>query len=293
MRFKSDEKNIAFKVIIDDNVPECVIGDQVRLNQILINLTGNAIKFTDNGHVIVRCSVSNIANNIATIAFAIEDTGVGIAADKIGSIFESFSQADVATTRKFGGTGLGLSISKRLTELSKGKISVSSELGKGSIFKVEIPFEIGSMVQTTSSDKTPEHHLNGITMPIKILLVEDNAFNQMVATDSIEGMFDKVTIDIAENGKIAIEKITIGEYDVVLMDVQMPIMDGYEASRTIRSMTDSKKSKIPIVAMTASVIKSEVDKCYESGMNDFIAKPFDSTELRNKIIRYATPQLNN
>ncbi len=293
MRFKSDEKNIAFKVIIDNNVPECVIGDQVRLNQILINLTGNAIKFTDNGHVIVRCSLSNIANNIATIAFAIEDTGVGIAADKIGSIFESFSQADVATTRKFGGTGLGLSISKRLTELSKGKIRVSSELGKGSIFKVEIPFEIGSMVQTTTGDLQPEHHLNGITMPIKILLVEDNAFNQMVATDSIEGMFDKVVIDIAENGKIAIEKITNGEYDVVLMDVQMPIMDGYEASRTIRSMTDSKKSKIPIVAMTASVIKSEVDKCYESGMNDFIAKPFDSTELRNKIIRYATPQLNN
>lgn len=292
MRFKSDEKKIEFKVIIDDNIPECVIGDQVRLNQILINLTGNAIKFTDNGHVYLRCSLNNIANNVATIAFAIEDTGVGIAADKIDSIFESFSQADVATTRKFGGTGLGLSISKRLTELSKGKISVSSKLGEGSVFKVEIPFEIGTMELVKSGNNIVENRVSDDTT-IRILLVEDNAFNQMVATDSIEGMFDKVIIDIAENGKIAIDKISEGEYDVVLMDVQMPIMDGYEASRTIRAMSDIKKRGIPIVAMTASVIKSEVDKCYESGMNDFIAKPFDSTELRNKIIRYATPQFNN
>lgn len=130
----------------------------------------------------------------------------------------------------------------------------------------------------------------GTDLPIRILLVEDNMFNQMVATDSIAKMFANVTIDIAENGKIAVEKISAGDYAVVLMDVQMPVMDGYEAARTIRLLENKQKSKIPIVAMTASVIKSEVDRCYENGMDDFIAKPFEPKDLRNKILKYATPQ---
>ncbi|MBK7443152.1 MAG: response regulator [Bacteroidetes bacterium] len=291
MKFKSDEKNIGFEVIIDEHIPEYVIVDQVRLNQILINLTGNAIKFTETGKVVVRCDLQKTENNIATIAFHVEDTGVGIAQDKLDSIFDSFSQADVATTRKFGGTGLGLSISKRLTELSGGILSVESTLGKGSVFTATIPFEVSEAA--VSKDAENDNLAGDTTLPIHILLVEDNMFNQMVATDSIESMFPNVTIDIAENGKIAVDKITVGDYHVVLMDVQMPVMDGYEAARTIRKLENKKKNSIAIVAMTASVIKSEVDKCYESGMDDFIAKPFEPKELRNKILKYATPQQLN
>ena len=290
MKFKSDEKNIDFKIIIDETLPECVVGDQVRLNQILINLTGNAIKFTEKGHVYIRCRNVISDNNQVTIAFDVEDTGVGIAQDKIDTIFDSFSQADVATTRKFGGTGLGLSISKRLTELSGGLLSVSSELGKGSVFTATIPFPIGTMETEKESAADLAAMKAGTDLPIRILLVEDNMFNQMVATDSIAKMFANVTIDIAENGKIAVEKISAGDYAVVLMDVQMPVMDGYEAARTIRLLENKQKSKIPIVAMTASVIKSEVDRCYENGMDDFIAKPFEPKDLRNKILKYATPQ---
>lgn len=290
MKFKSDEKNIDFKIIIDETLPECVVGDQVRLNQILINMTGNAIKFTEKGHVYIRCRNVISDNNQVTIAFDVEDTGVGIAQDKIDTIFDSFSQADVATTRKFGGTGLGLSISKRFTELSGGLLSVSSELGKGSVFTATIPFPIGTMESEKESAADLAAVKAGTDTPIRILLVEDNMFNQMVATDSIAKMFANVTIDIAENGKIAVEKISEGDYAVVLMDVQMPVMDGYEAARTIRKLENKQKSKIPIVAMTASVIKSEVDRCYENGMDDFIAKPFEPKDLRNKILKYATPQ---
>ncbi len=290
MKFKSDEKNIDFKIIIDETLAECVVGDQVRLNQILINLTGNAIKFTEKGHVYIRCRNVISDNNQVTIAFDVEDTGVGIAQDKIDTIFDSFSQADVATTRKFGGTGLGLSISKRLTELSGGQLSVSSELGKGSVFTATIPFPIGTMETEKESAADLAAVKAGTDLPIRILLVEDNMFNQMVATDSIAKMFANVTIDIAENGKIAVEKISAEDYAVVLMDVQMPVMDGYEAARTIRKLENKQKSKIPIVAMTASVIKSEVDRCYENGMDDFIAKPFEPKDLRNKILKYATPQ---
>ncbi len=291
MKFKSDEKNIAFEIKIDDAIPECVIGDQVRLNQILINLTGNAIKFTDAGHVFIHCKLVERKNNIATISFAVEDTGVGIPQDKIDTIFESFSQADKATTRKFGGTGLGLSISKKLTDLFHGNMYVTSEPGKGSVFTVEIPFEIGELKPDTDTFDRLKSSSESISKQLKILLVEDNMFNQMVAIDSIEALFDgKAIVEVADNGQIAVDKITAGNYDMVLMDVQMPVMDGYTAAKTIRKLSDKNKSSIPIVAMTASVIKSEVDKCYESGMDDFIAKPFETENLRQKILKYAVSE---
>ncbi|MFI5172576.1 MAG: ATP-binding protein, partial [Chitinophagales bacterium] len=288
MKFKSDEKHIEFKVIVDDDIPENVIGDQVRLNQILINLTSNAIKFTDQGYVHVHCKLRSLKNKIALIGFDVEDTGIGIPKEKIDTVFESFSQADKATTRKFGGTGLGLSITKRLTELFGGKLYVSSELGKGSVFTVEIPFEVSEAIKTKEQKEDVTHADNGNLENFRILLVEDNVFNQMVAVDSIEAMFKDATVDIAENGKIAVDKIAASHFDLVLMDVQMPVMDGYEAARTIRQLPDNAKSKIPIVAMTASVIKSEVDKCFESGMDDFIAKPFEQEDLRQKILKYAS-----
>ncbi|MBK7034896.1 MAG: response regulator [Bacteroidetes bacterium] len=287
MKFKSEEKNIGFDITIDDDVPEYIIGDPVRLNQILINLTGNAIKFTDVGHVFLKCKLISSQNNIATISFAIEDTGVGIPADKLDSIFENFSQADKATTRKFGGTGLGLSISKNLTALYRGEINVSSELGKGSVFTVTIPFEIADASQMEKEEELTV--ISGTELNnFRILLVEDNMFNQMVAIDSIESMFKDAKVEVAENGQIALDKLNADHYDIILMDVQMPVMDGYEAAKTIRKLSNIPKSKTPIVAMTASVIKSEVDKCYESGMDDFISKPFEPEDLRQKILKYAT-----
>ena len=210
-----------------------------------------------------------------------------IPADKLDSIFENFSQADKATTRKFGGTGLGLSISKNLTALYRGEINVSSEPGKGSVFTVTIPFEIADASQMEKEEELTV--ISGTELNnFRILLVEDNMFNQMVAIDSIESMFKDAKVEVAENGQIALDKLNADHYDIILMDVQMPVMDGYEAAKTIRKLSNIPKSKTPIVAMTASVIKSEVDKCYESGMDDFISKPFEPEDLRQKILKYAT-----
>ncbi len=287
MRFKSDEKKLAFEIIIDPNIPLCIIGDPVRLNQILINLTGNAIKFTEEGSVKIFCKQIDLLNNISTISFSVKDTGVGISADTIEGIFESFSQADKATTRKFGGTGLGLSISKKLTDLHHGKIYAESELGKGSEFFVVLPFEIGDPAQAIDHKTDIQIDEATLKSDLNILLVEDNLFNQMVAIDSIESYFTNAKIDVAENGKIALEKLNEKNYTLILMDVQMPVMDGYETAREIRKLSNTKKRTIPIVAMTASVIKSEVDKCYESGMTDFISKPFESEDLMQKITKYA------
>ncbi len=287
MKFKSDEKGLDFSIVIDDAIPECVIGDPVRLNQILINLTGNAIKFTETGSVQVICKLSGEKADRQIISFIVKDTGVGIANDKLAGIFESFSQADKATTRKFGGTGLGLSISKKLVDLAGGKINVTSELGKGSEFHVEIPFATGDPALAIDNKQKVVVNDAVLKTDLKILLVEDNAFNQMVAIDSIESYFSNAKIDVAENGKIALEKLKDKNYSLILMDVQMPVMDGYETSREIRLLPDKQKSSIPIVAMTASVIKSEVDKCYESGMTDFISKPFETEDLMQKISKYA------
>lgn len=287
MKFKSEEKNLAFSIEIDDNIPECIIGDPVRLNQILINLTGNAIKFTESGYVKVICKLLKRENDRQLISFIVKDTGVGIASDKLDGIFESFSQADKATTRKFGGTGLGLSISKKLVDLAGGKIIAESELGKGSEFRVELPFETGDPALAIDNKQNVVINDAILQHDLQILLVEDNEFNQMVAIDSIESYFSNAKIDVAENGKIALEKLKAKNYSLILMDVQMPVMDGYETSREIRLLTDKQKRLIPIVAMTASVIKSEVDKCYESGMTDFISKPFETEDLIQKISKYA------
>ncbi|HNW00133.1 MAG TPA: response regulator, partial [Chitinophagales bacterium] len=205
-----------------------------------------------------------------------------------------FSQADVATTRKFGGTGLGLSISKRLAELAGGSLSVTSTIGKGSVFTAIIPYPVAKGISAGQENASGAAALSTLSAdtPLRILLVEDNMFNQMVATDSISDMFPHAEIVVADNGQIAVDQINATHFDVVLMDVQMPVMDGYTAARTIRGLSDPAKNSIPIIAMTASVIKSEVDKCYESGMNDFIAKPFDKDILKQKIIEYASSSGN-
>jgi CheY-like chemotaxis protein len=284
--FKAEEKKLTFQININESVPKTLIGDPTRLNQVLINLAGNAIKFTEKGSVTIDINEINRNGKSSTIQFSIIDTGIGIAKENIGKIFESFSQASSDTTRKFGGTGLGLTISRQLIELQGGTIDVQSELGKGTTFSFTIPFSIGEESEIgrradSSNDIKPET-LKGI----RILLVEDNPFNQMVAVDTLIDLIGELTIDVAENGKIAVEKAKENEYDIVLMDIQMPEMDGFEATRTIRSLA-SPRNLTPIMAMTANVTSEELAKCFESGMNEYISKPFDTQDLVNKIGRLA------
>ncbi|NNF01745.1 MAG: response regulator [Bacteroidia bacterium] len=279
LQFKAEEKKLDLIVKIADDVPKSVMGDPVRLNQILLNLTGNSIKFTESGSVsIVVEKVADVANG-AEIRFSVVDTGIGIEADKVDKVFESFSQASQDTTRKYGGTGLGLTITKELVELHGGKIAVKSEFGKGTTFYCDIPYEISEIaVQEESADAGDTVELSGI----KILLVEDNDFNQIVAVDTLEETIKDVSVDIAANGKIAIDMVLANSYDLVLMDIQMPEMNGFEATKAIRKLTEEKRG-IPIIAMTANAARSEVEECINSGMNDHVPKPFETSDLLKKI----------
>jgi signal transduction histidine kinase len=281
MLFKTEEKNLSFKINIAEDTPKVLIGDTTRLIQVLINLTGNAIKFTEKGGVIVDIRPVRIENNSCTLLFSINDTGIGISQVNLGKIFDSFSQASSDTTRKYGGTGLGLTISKQLVEMQGGEINVTSTPGKGTTFSFTIPYEIGDETAETKDEKhigvSPEE-LRGI----KILLVEDNAFNQMVATDTLTDLIGELSIDVAENGRIAVDMVSKNEYDVVLMDIQMPEMDGFESTKNIRQLPGTK-GQTRIMAMTANVTPEEVSKCFECGMNEYISKPFDPQDLINKL----------
>jgi len=281
MLFKAEEKKLSFNINIGSNVPEVIEGDPTRLNQILINLAGNAIKFTESGEVKIDIHEINRQGNMSMIQFSIIDTGIGISEESINKIFDSFSQASSDTTRKFGGTGLGLTISKQLIELQGGTIQVKSELGKGTSFIFTIPYTIG---EKKTGQEGPKHgDINGVELKgIRILLVEDNPFNQMVATDTLNDLIPDLVIEIAENGLVALQRMADSKYDVVLMDIQMPEMDGFEATKKIREM-DAIKSATPIMAMTANVTPEEVSKCFESGMDAYISKPFETQDLLNKL----------
>lgn len=285
MQFKAEEKGLELKKSIPEK-PIYLKGDATRLRQVLINLLGNAIKFTEKGVVTTKITSVEEGDKLK-LHFTVSDTGFGIEKDQLGKIFKSFEQAYSDTSRKFGGTGLGLSISKKLVELHNGKIWVESEKGKGSQFHFVMPYEVAQdnfneELHTNSGNNISEQ-LKGV----KVLLVEDNHFNAVVAQEELEDAIENVQVDLAENGAIAVEKLKSCDYNIILMDVQMPKMNGYDATKTIRAF-DNGKSKTPIIAMTANVLKEEVDKCYKAGMNDFIGKPFDTDELLQKIYNLLT-----
>ncbi len=284
LMFKAEDKDLELVLNIDDDVPEFVVGDQVRLSQILINLLSNAIKFTAKGKVELKVVVEKSIENKKWLAFKIIDQGIGIAPENIDKIFESFSQEKEDTTRKFGGTGLGLTITKQLVELHEGSILVESVQGKGSTFTVLMPYEVSTGSNVLSDSVIPMHDDSDIQTTVNILLAEDQPFNQMVAVDTLAILFKDAKVQIANNGKEAHELAKTNDFDVVLMDIHMPEMDGYEATRAIRSIP-GKRGEVPILAMTASVIKEDVNRCYDAGMNDFIPKPFDPSELKHKIIQ--------
>jgi signal transduction histidine kinase/CheY-like chemotaxis protein len=277
---KADEKNIQLKLLVDDDLPDVVIGDPVRLGQILTNLISNAVKFTREGKVTIMASLHNKLNDRIIIDFEVADTGIGIAADKLDNIFESFTQAASDTTRKFGGTGLGLTITKRLLELMGSEIKVKSEIGKGSVFSFRLCLKSSSAHFTSYSNKrlrTEEKSLKGT----KILIAEDNQINVILAKQYMK-LWD-IECDVAENGKIALLLVQTNDYDMVLMDLQMPEMDGYETTRAIRELPGEKFKKLPIMALTASAMLDIKDKAFIVGMNDYISKPFNPAELYRKI----------
>ena len=279
LRFKAEDKGLAFPIEIDPLVPPFVKGDPSRIRQVLLNLCGNAIKFTDTGHVNLKVYAKD-----DNLAFSVSDTGVGIAKDVQNKLFESFQQADKSTTRKYGGTGLGLSISKTLVQLMRGDLSLTSEPGVGSEFVFSIPLEKATESEVQSRGPEISFDLEGLK-GLRVLVAEDNKYNQIVVLDTLQHLVDEVTVDIANNGRVALDMIQQKDYDLVLMDSDMPEMDGREATRRIRAL-DSAKKDIPIIALTSSVLASEISKCLEAGMNDAISKPFQRKEFFGTISKY-------
>lgn len=273
---KIEEKNLTLVKEFDSKIPKVLLGDPVRLDQIILNLISNAIKFTNKGKISITTRLIDEDAKKVTIEFAVTDTGIGIAENKMASIFENFQQASSGTSRLYGGTGLGLAIVKQLVEAQNGKITVESKSNEGSSFRFSLSFN--KTDQPAESDMEILE-LDSTLKNIKILVVEDMALNQLLMKTLLDDFgFER---DIAANGKIAIEKLAEKDYDIILMDLQMPEMNGFEATEYIRNKMNSK---IPIIALTADVTSADLTKCTAVGMNDYIAKPIDERVLYSKII---------
>jgi PAS domain S-box-containing protein len=275
---KIQEKNLELIIDFDNKIPEVLIGDPIRLHQIILNLISNAVKFTSIGFITVSVYMIAEDEKTATIEFIVKDTGIGIIKDKIEKVFDNFQQATSGTSRLYGGTGLGLSIVKQLVEPQGGTIRVESKIGEGSAFHFTLPF-IKTKEKVNSEIDIIE--LDTAIKNIKVLVVEDIALNQLLMKTLLDDF--GFECDITANGKIAIEKLQAKNYDIILMDLQMPEMNGFEATEYIRN---TMLSNIPIIALTADVTTVDVAKCKAVGMNDYIAKPVDERLLYSKIVSY-------
>jgi len=273
---KIQEKNLKLVKVYDNRIPEVLVGDPVRLHQIILNLVSNAVKFTSKGKITASVNLLEEDQEKVTIEFSVADTGIGIAENKMGKIFDNFQQASSGTSRLFGGTGLGLAIVKQLVEPQGGKIWVESKVDEGSTFSFILSF---LKTNANAEIETEIEELDAEIKNIKVLVAEDIPLNQLLMKTLLDDFgFER---DIAANGKIAIEKLQVNSYDIVLMDLQMPEMNGFEATDYIRN---TMKSKIPIIALTADVTTVDLAKCRAVGMNDYIAKPVDERLLYNKIV---------
>jgi PAS domain S-box-containing protein len=279
MQYKAQEKGIYLTCNVDELVPAIILGDKARLVQILLNLVSNSVKFTAQGGVNIDLKVIEKNDDTVRIRFAVSDTGIGIAEDKLGTIFESFKQAEANTTRNYGGTGLGLAISKRLIELHDSRINVDSVLGEGSTFWFSITFKLLDSHTVNYSNKV-ETRLN-----INILVVDDNQINRLLINKVLKKW--GASADFAENGIEAIEKLEANKsYDAVLMDINMPLMGGLEATNIIRAKTETYFQRVPIIALTASMLSNQMGEIEAAGMDDYILKPFDPATLFDKLSRY-------
>jgi len=278
---QAKEKQVDLELKIAKNVPQLILGDPTRLTQILINLIGNALKFTNKGSVCIIVDAIAIDKKNVDIKFRVKDTGIGISTEKISEIFERFTQAKSDTSRIFGGTGLGLSIAKKLVELQSGAINVESTKGQGSEFSFNIPYIIAEKADDGIKAIVETDQKIEIGSDLKILVVEDNILNQKLAGFMLKDW--NVDFDICSNGKLAVEKLKTKSYNLILMDIQMPEMNGYEATEYIRNHL---KLSLPIIAMTAHALPGEREKCIGFGMTDYISKPIKETDLKNLISTY-------
>ncbi len=291
MTFKADEKGLELNTDIAAEVPVYLLGDPVRLRQILINLMGNAVKFTHAGNITLTVACYSDINTSSErdsveLVFHIKDSGIGIPADKQADIFESFTQADTSTTRNYGGSGLGLNICKQLTEMMAGDIWVESEPGQGSTFSFTARFDINP---TPPTKQQPEPALPEKTVSLSamnILLVEDAEENQFIIKAYLKEQPHVITI--AENGQEAVEQFMAKPFDLVLMDIQMPVMDGYDATRAIRKWeVEASRTATPILALTAHALAADLQKCIYAGCNDYLSKPIKKADLLTAIAKYA------
>ena len=274
---KAKGKGIDIIIKIDERIPESLIGDQLRLKQIITNLTNNAIKYTKEGSVTISVEPVQLSKNSGLFKFNVIDTGIGISKEDKLKLFQAFSQIDSTTTRKYGGTGLGLVIAKNLSSLMNGEIGVESKVGEGSTFWFTAELGISTEAKKTTVSNLKYEKKN--VQALNILLVEDNFLNQKFATATLKKEGHK--IDIAENGKVAVKLFNDNKYDLILMDIQMPVMDGLEATEKIRKIETSKsvKEAVKIIAITAYVMERDRKMCLGAGMNEYLAKPFKPKEL--------------
>ncbi|MCJ8210087.1 response regulator [Mucilaginibacter sp. RS28] len=298
---KANEKGLNFHLQIDESLKHrTIIGDPTRLTQVIFNLVSNAIKFTDKGNIWVKAACIEDRHNTITISFSIKDTGIGIKKENLANIFQPFAQESMTITRQYGGTGLGLAIVKQLLELQGVNMYVDTKVNVGSEFSFNMQFPVPTdqevkkpVVQQIQAKQQVEpapvptaEQSAGVLSEIKVLIAEDNPVNVMLMKKLLSKW--DITPTFAENGARAVELVQYGNFDIILMDLQMPVMNGFDASKEIRKLPDSRKSNVPIVALTASALVDIREQIFSAGMNDYISKPFKPEDLRDKMLELTT-----
>jgi len=290
--FAANEKHLPFEVTLASDLPEYLIGDPTRIKQILLNIINNSIKFTNHGHVLLNVDVLDMPTplpNQKMLGFTVHDTGIGMSVLQLERIFKPFTQADASTTRKYGGTGLGLTICKQLAEIMGGNITVQSVISAGTSFMLILPVEVGDSA-TIIKEKAAYGDQTKSIKGISVLLVEDNMINQEIAMAILEQ--EGMLVDIAKHGAAAIEAVMTKQYDIIFMDMQMPVMDGLAATVRLRSIGAGSNverqwlAKVPIIAMTANAMLEDKQRCLKAGMNDHLAKPFDASDVYALVRQY-------
>lgn len=284
--FRARENGLTFSVSKASNVPRFFQGDVHRLRQVLANLLGNAIKFTQHGNVALTVSLREPPSEKAHLRLCVQDSGIGMSESQLAGLFQPFVQADSSISRRFGGTGLGLAISKKLVELMEGQITVESTAGVGSRFYIELALPLAPTPETAQDNSAGKQLHKEILHGKSVLLVEDNKVNQTLAAHLLKKL--GMTFEIANHGQEAIDKLHARDFDIVLMDIQMPVMNGLEATELIRR--EPRYTTLPIIAMSAGVTLDEQERCVEVGMSGFVGKPVHFDELTGKLIEMLSAQ---
>ncbi|MEY2829952.1 MAG: hypothetical protein RIQ33_1810, partial [Bacteroidota bacterium] len=290
LKYNAKNKNIDYRLKFETTIIQNIESDKQRLQQIIVNLLNNAIKFTQDGIVEMRCSILQVPENSARLRIEIQDTGIGISEESSKKLFESYNQADAYISIKFGGTGLGLNICKKLVQMFDGKIGCSSKVGSGSIFFVEIPLKIiekSSLLSDENVAKNSIDLIKKINPTLSFLIVDDNQMNLTITKKILQKSLPECLVDTCEDGLQSISYTTKKKYDIILMDLQMPVMNGIDASIKIRNDKNNLNTNSAIIAFTANANEFDSKKCFEAGMNDIITKPFELKVLIEKIHTYS------